>query len=98
VPNAPHGGQWYSLYDILIYHLNCKWDINGRAEWFLDNHGTRTGFATDYSEVTLGADYHPCKSLRIRPEVRGDFADDKVFRNGRDKSQLTLAIDGLFSF
>lgn len=98
VPNAPHGGQWYSLYDILIYHLNCKWDINGRAEWFLDNHGTRTGFATDYSEVTLGADYHPVKSLRIRPEVRGDFADDKVFRNGRDKSQLTLAVDGIFSF
>ena len=91
-------GQWYSLYDILIYHLNPKLDANGRAEWFLDNKGTRTGFATNYYEVTLGFDYHPVNCLRIRPEVRGDFADDPVFRNGRDKSQLTLAIEGLLSF
>jgi Putative beta-barrel porin-2, OmpL-like. bbp2 len=98
VPNAPHGGQWYSLYDILIYHLNPCLDANGRAEWFLDNHGTRTGFATDYYELTLGLDYHPYKFLRIRPEARLDFADDPVWRNGRDKTQLTLAVDGLLSF
>ena len=78
--------------------MNPKLDANGRAEWFLDNKGTRTGFATNYYEVTLGFDYHPVNCLRIRPEVRGDFADDPVFRNGRDKSQLTLAIEGLLSF
>ncbi len=98
VPNAPHGGQWYSLYDILIYHMSCTLDLNGRAEWFLDNHGTRTGIATDYYELTVGLDYHPVKALRIRPEVRWDVADDPVWHGGRDKSLLTVAADAIFSF
>jgi putative OmpL-like beta-barrel porin-2 len=91
-------GSWFSLYGIGIYHASKTLDVNSRLEWFDDEKGTRTGFATNYYEATLGLDYHPVKYLRLRPEIRGDFADDPVFRNGRDKSQLTLAIDGLISF
>jgi hypothetical protein len=91
-------GQWYSFYGILLYHMSKTLDVNFRQEWFDDNKGTRTGFATNYFETTIGLDYHPTKYLRLRPEVRGDFADDPVFRNGQDKSQLTIAIDALVSF
>jgi hypothetical protein len=91
-------GQWYSLFGIGLYHLSKTLDVNARLEWFDDNKGTRTGFATNYYEATLGLDYHPVKYLRVRPEIRGDFADDPVFRNGQDKSQLTIAVDGLISF
>lgn len=91
-------GQWYSLYGIGLYHMSKTVDLTFRQEWFDDNKGTRTGFATNYFETTLGLDYHPNKYLRLRPEIRGDFADDPVFRNGQDKSQLTLAIDALLSF
>ena len=91
-------GQWYGLYTILVYHLTPCLDLNARNEWFDDVHGTRTGFATNYNETTLGFDYHPKKCLSIRPEVRGDFAEDPVWRNGRDKSQLTAAVDVLLKF
>lgn len=91
-------GQWYGLYGIGIYHLSPTLDTIFRAEWFLDNKGTRTGFNTNYYETTFGFDWHPCKPLRVRPEIRGDFADDPVFRNGQDKAQLTMAVDALISF
>jgi Putative beta-barrel porin-2, OmpL-like. bbp2 len=92
-------GEWYSFYVILINHLGCTLDFNLRAEWFDDVQGTRTGFATNYEELTLGLDYHPQKWLRLRPEIRGDFSNDvPAFGNGRDRAQLTAAIDALFQF
>jgi hypothetical protein len=91
-------GQWYGVYTILIYHLTCQLDTNFRAEWFDDVNGTRTGFKTVYWETTAGLDYHPYPFISLRPEVRGDFAEDPVFRNGHDKSQLTVAIDCLLKF
>ena len=36
-------GSWYGVYTIGIFHLTDKLDINGRAEWFDDVKGTRTG-------------------------------------------------------
>ena len=75
-----------------------KLDLNLRAEWFDDCQGTRTGFARNYYEATIGFDYHPVKALRLRPEVRGDFADGPVFNNGRDRNQLTIGIEALFQF
>ena len=76
-------GSWYGLYTIGIYHLTNKIDINGRAEWFDDVKGTRTGINTNYSEVTAGLNWHPLRWLEFRPEIRGDFAGAPAFgRNG----------------
>jgi hypothetical protein len=101
---APFGeptGEWYSLYNIFIYHCNPCLDITNRIEWFDDNGGTVTGISTAYEEVTLGIDYHPYKWLRFRPEVRGDFADERAFGNGgvpKNHSQLTAAAELLLSY
>ena len=95
-------GSWYGLYTVGIFHLNTCWDVIGRAEWFNDTKGTRTGFGTNYAEVTLGANWHPTRFMEIRPEIRGDFAGDRAFGGGnggpRDYSQLTGAISALFKF
>jgi hypothetical protein len=94
-------GSWYSLYTILIYHLSPKLDLNLRGEWFDDVQGTRTGIATAYEEGTIGFDYHPYKWVSFRPEIRGDFADERAFGPGpvpTNKSQLTVAFDLLFKF
>ena len=73
--NTPVGtGSWYGLYTIGIYHLTNKFDLIGRAEWFDDVKGTRTGINTNYSEVTGGLNWHPLRWLEFRPEIRGDFA------------------------
>ena len=78
--NTPVGtGSWYGLYTIGIFHLSTTVDILVRAEWFDDVKGTRTGIDTNYSEVTLGLNWHPLKWLEIRPEIRGDFAGAPAF-------------------
>jgi hypothetical protein len=81
------------------FHLDTEWDINVRAEWFDDVDGTRTGFDTNYEEITVGLDYHPTKCLSIRPELRGDFSNNTAaFNNGSDHEQLTLAVDVPWKF
>ena len=100
--NTPVGtGSWYGLYSIGILHLSTKWDAIVRAEWFDDVKGTRTGFDTNYSEVTLGVNWHPNKFLEVRPEIRGDFAGKDAFGAGGvvdSRSQLTGAVSALVKF
>ena len=100
--NTPVGtGSFYGLYTIGIYHLTEYLDLQGRAEWFDDPQGTRTGVRANYEEVTLGLNWHPIKYLDIRPEIRGDFASAPAFGvNGehRYSDQLTGAISFLVKF
>jgi hypothetical protein len=101
--NTPVGtGSWYGVYVINIFHLTSAIDLLCRAEWFDDVQGTRTGVAANYSEVTLGMNWHPVKWLEFRPEIRGDFAGGvPAFGVGgahTDKSQLTGGISALLKF
>lgn len=100
--NTPMGtGSWYGLYSIQIFHLTKTIDLNSRFEWFDDVRGTRTGISTDYSEVTLGVNWHPTRFLEFRPEIRGDFAADPAYgANGAQDhtSQLTGGISFLLKF
>jgi hypothetical protein len=94
-------GSWYGLYTIGILHLTKQFDLLGRAEWFRDVKGTRTGIDTDFAAVTLGANWHPTRCIEIRPEIRGDFAGRPAFGGGgipRDNSQLTMALSALLKF
>jgi Putative beta-barrel porin-2, OmpL-like. bbp2 len=100
--NTPVGtGSWYGLYTIGIYHLTSQIDLNGRAEWFDDVRGTRTGVDTYFAEVTLGLNWHPLKCLEFRPEIRGDFAGAPAFGVGgahTARDQLTGGISALVKF
>lgn len=91
--------EWWSAMNIFIYHLTSELDVIQRTEWFDDVNGARTLFKTAYEEVTLGFDYHPYPCISVRPEVRGDFADDvRPFDGGKKKSQFTAAVDCLVKF
>ncbi len=100
--NTPVGtGSWYGLYTIGIFHMVPTLDTNFRAEWFDDVKGTRTGVNTNYAEVTLGLNWHPCKYLEFRPEIRGDFAGAPAFGvNGAhtSHSQMTGGVSFLVKF
>lgn len=94
-------GSWYGVYTVGLFHLTEKVDTNFRAEWFEDVQGTRTGIAADYVEVTLGLNWHPCKYIEFRPEIRGDFASKPAYGvDGAhtDFSQLTGGISTLIKF
>jgi hypothetical protein len=100
--NTPVGtGQWYGLYTILSRHLTPTLDLQGRAEWFTDVGGTRTGVDADYAQCTLGFNWHPTTDLEIRPEIRGDFADAPAFGNNNtptQRNQVTGVVSALLKF
>jgi hypothetical protein len=101
--DTPRGtGEAYGIYTIGILHAAPKLDLIARAEWFDDVQGTRTGFAANYQEVTLGCNWHPVRCLEIRPEIRGDFSSAPAFggggSDGGNYSQLTGVISAMLKF
>jgi hypothetical protein len=91
--------NWDGYYTILVYHATKTLSPGVRAEIFADPQGSRTGVPGNFSEVTLNVDWHPYKWVRIRPEVRGDFAENPAFGPHGDRHSLfTAAIDVLLQF
>ena len=92
------------MYTYLGAHLNNCWDINSRFEWYqdVDGGGYPGGFGipnTNYFEGTVGPDYHPCKWLQIRPEIRYDYATNPAFgADYSEKNQLSIAGEVLIKF
>jgi hypothetical protein len=94
-------GSWYGVFTQGVLHMNCVLDLIGRADWFKDVRGTRTGFNTNYAAVTLGLNWHPTASIEFRPEIRGDFAGTPAFGDGNGplhRNQLTGALSALIKF
>jgi len=84
----------------------CKYAaFQARAEWTEDDHGylVGTGSTFDYSEVTVGLSITPLpdtqyfSTLTIRPEIRCDWSDHKIF-DGAKFSELNAAIDAYLTF
>ena len=95
------GAQVYGIAGYATYGLNDYLKINGRLEWFADTERA-AGFDSTLYEATLGLTVSPFPThdigsgLKIRPEVRFDYADDDVF-NG-ENSQFTFGVDVYFAF
>lgn len=98
--------QWGAVDGYLSYAIDSRFTLNTRLEWYNDSsNGFATGTATgaNYYESTVGIAIKPfpndktLSSLLIRPEVRYDWSNRKVFDTG-DKGQLTLCGDALFTF
>jgi len=95
--------QWFGVAGYVSKKLNDYCTVNGRAEYFNDQDGARiAGTATSWYEATLGLAVKPMpndhigQNLVLRPEVRFDYAEDRVF-NG-DYNQFTFGIDAYFTF
>jgi hypothetical protein len=73
------GADWYGLSGQAKYTVNPKSYIAGRAEWFTDNSGFRTGADTTFFGITLGYAYMWHKNFQTRVEYRHDFATDSIF-------------------
>jgi len=90
------------------YNLSSLWRVAARAEMFDDKNGFHFApaapFATSdtkYKEVTATLAYLPNSSVELRGELRGDQANNAVFRNSDGttaKSLLTLAFQGIYKF
>jgi len=115
VPNAINNvgvvrkrdADWYGIAYYLNYVFNDYVSTTGRAEWFRDHYGVRTGFQGDFYEVTTGVGITPfpkdpyLKDLMIRPELRWDWSANNVPFAGKhttDTWQMTAGIDVIFKF
>jgi hypothetical protein len=108
---ANHISQWYGIAGYVDYTIDQYFQLNGRAEFYHDGHGATTGAGTgsdvNYWEFTGGVSITPLpntdylSTLKLRPEVRLDLADQGAFDfNGTsgNNSELTFSIDALWAF
>jgi hypothetical protein len=115
--DAPHSAlttpgasaQWYAICGYAMYKINSMFGLAARAEWYRDQGGLTTGEQANYYELTLGTQIHPLPDdnifqyLCIRPELRGDASDRRVYDQSGDNgageySQLSFAVDVTMQF
>jgi len=70
-----------------------------RNEFYNDEVGSRTGFATKYSEHSLGITWWPNKVTTLRPELRFDHSyDQPAFNNGTRHDQFVASMDFIIHY
>jgi len=100
---------WYSINQYLFYRLNESTSLGLRFEWFRDEDAARVFTAaaanqvqgSNFSQVTLGLNWEPCRRIIFRPEVRWDFSDVEATGLGiggmydafRSHQQFTFGLD-----
>ncbi|MDR1053178.1 MAG: porin, partial [Planctomycetaceae bacterium] len=81
---------WVSLAKYLKYEITSNLSVGIRAEWFRDEGLARVQKAPidsilfyytgkNYYELTLGANWQPTSNITIRPELRFDWSDVKMY-------------------
>lgn len=89
----------YAVLNYINYEFGPHDFIGLRNEAFNDLSGQRTGFATLYSEHTIGYNHFFSNSIQIRPELRYEHSYDlKAYNNGRSNSQETIAADLILKY
>ena len=113
IPGNQGAQQWGGITGYASYVLGPHLTLNGRSEWFRDDSqffalsglGGTGGptLATDVYSNTVGLAIKPMpdsklfSGLLLRPEIRYDYADQKVFGGG-EHGQLVFSVDVLFQF
>jgi len=94
---------WWGIAGYAGYKINDNFTLNGRAEWFHDDDGARTGISNiNLYEFTVGLNVKPLPKdrwgqyLQIRPEFRWDFSQKDVFDGFTDDNQLTFGVDVIY--
>jgi Putative beta-barrel porin-2, OmpL-like. bbp2 len=103
--------KWYGVNNYLLFAVNDELSAGLRAEWFRDEDGARVvgvrsgvgGVPANYYAVSAGLNFKPASFFVLRPEVRYDWQKGRqgtarAFDEGRDKEQLTIAMDAIVKF
>lgn len=94
--------KWSGIAGYANYQINEQWRVSGRAEYFDDKDGYRTGVVQKWKEATLTVGYMPIKALEIRGEVRADSSNVASFADksgtGASKTQRSYGLQAIYSF
>jgi len=89
----------YGLVNYLNYQFRPNAFLSIRTEFYDDYKGQRSGYATDYSENTIGITWFIGSVIELRPELRFDYSYQRpAFDGGRKWGQFTAATDAIFFY
>ncbi len=92
VLNPNDDAKWYGIAGILKYKFSDSYSLSLRAEMFDDKDAARTGTKQTLTELTLTPEITMKGGLIVRPEIRYDMSDEKVFNGGSKDYQITAAL------
>ena len=89
----------YGIVNYVNIELDAKNMLVVRNEWYKDEVGQRTGFATRYTSHTVGLTHWMSPDIELRPELRYEHALDlPAYDGGRRSNQTTALFDVIFHF
>ena len=82
-----------------MFQLTQRSFLTVRNEWWNDQEGERTGYATPYTDNTIGVTFFANPDLMIRPEV-GYYRswDTPAFNNGTRQNMILAGCDVTLRF
>ncbi len=95
--------SWYGVNSYITYDVSDNLGVAIRGEWFQDGgrvtSTTATTAGTDYYAITGGVNYSVTNWMKVRPEIRYDWAGGKnAFDNSTKDDQLLVSIDTVITF
>jgi hypothetical protein len=98
-PVRPGYASEWGVVNYTMFRTGAATFLTLRNEYYDDRVGSRTGFATPYSEHSIGITWWPDKLITIRPEIRYDHSYDvPAFDVGTRKNQFAFTTDVIFHF
>lgn len=89
----------YGLVNYFNVALGPRDMFSFRNEWYDDQKGQRTGYATRYTTHTLGMTHWVSPDLEIRPEIRYEKSYDvDAYDGGRKDYQMTAVVDAILHY
>jgi hypothetical protein len=101
VASSPYLGKAaeYGIVNYFNVELNPTNMISFRNEFYNDEKGQRTGYATRYSSHTLGLTHWVTSDLEIRQELRYDHSyDEAAYDAGKKDHQVTAIVDAILHY
>lgn len=89
----------YGIVNYFNVAINTTNMFSFRNEWYNDQKGQRTGYATRYTTHTLGMTHWVTQDLEIRPELRYEKSYDvAAYDGGRKNNQLSAIVDAILHY
>jgi len=101
VGSSPYPGKAaeYGVVNYINVELSASDMMSFRNEWYNDQKGQRTGYATRYTTHTLGMTHWVSPDLEIRPEIRYERSYDvDAYDHGNKGYQLTALVDAIWHY
>lgn len=98
-PKIPGFSMNYAVLNYTMFQVTDKDFLTVRNEWAQDEHGTRYGFAGNYTSHSIGWSHNVNSLLQVRPEI-GYYRNwnNAAFDNGTKRGMCLYGFDVTYRF